>query len=65
MAEVIKIVLTGGAYAGKTTALHFLKSELERMNIKTYVLENVVEKLISSGVNPEKLGDYEFYIKFN
>lgn len=61
MAEVIKIVLTGGAYAGKTTALHFLKSELERMNIKTYVLENVVEKLISSGVNPEKLGDYEFY----
>ena len=34
MAEVIKIVLTGGPCGGKTTALNFLKDELEKLNIK-------------------------------
>ena len=32
MAEVIKIVLTGGPCGGKTTALNFLKDELEKLN---------------------------------
>ena len=31
MAEVIKIVLTGGPCGGKTTALNFLKDELEKL----------------------------------
>ena len=33
MAEVIKIVLTGGPCAGKTTAMDFLNRELEKLNI--------------------------------
>lgn len=41
MAEVIKIVLTGGPCGGKTTALNFLKDELEKLNIKVFILEKL------------------------
>lgn len=61
MAEVIKIVLTGGPCAGKTTALNFLKEKLEGINIKVYVLEETASKLMREGMTPEKLGVYEFH----
>ena len=45
MAEVIKIVLTGGPCGGKTTALNFLKDELEKLNIKVFILEEIANNL--------------------
>lgn len=61
MAEVIKIVLTGGPCAGKTTAISFIKQELENLKIKVYVLDEVASKLMSKGITPEKIGVYEFH----
>ena len=61
MAEVVKIVLTGGPCAGKTTALHFLKESLEKINIKVYALEEVAGRLMSEGITPQRLGIYEFH----
>lgn len=63
MAEVIKIVLTGGPCAGKTTAMDFLKRELEKLNIKVFVLQEVASKLMKKGITPQKLGAYEFHKK--
>lgn len=63
MAEVIKIVLTGGPCAGKTTALDFLKQKLENLKIKVYVLEEVASKLMNESITPEKIGIYEFHKK--
>lgn len=63
MAEVIKIVLTGGPCAGKTTAMDFLKRELEKLNIKVFVLQEVASKLMKKGITPQKLGAYEFHEK--
>ena len=56
MAEVVKIVLTGGPCAGKTTALHFLKESLEKINIKVYALEEDAGRLMSEGITPQRLG---------
>lgn len=61
MAEVIKIVLTGGPCGGKTTALNFLKDELEKLNIKVFILEEIASGLLSNGITPQKLGVYEFH----
>lgn len=61
MAEVIKIVLTGGPCGGKTTALNFLKDELEKLNIKVFILEEIASNLLSNGITPQKLGVYEFH----
>ncbi len=61
MAEIIKIVLTGGPCGGKTTALHFLQEKLESLGIKVYVLNEVASKLMTEDKTPEKLGVYEFH----
>ena len=61
MAEVIKIVFTGGPCGGTTTALNFLKDELEKLNIKVFILEEIASNLLSNGITPQKLGVYEFH----
>lgn len=61
MAEVIKIVLTGGPCAGKTTALHFLENKLEALNIPATALEECATKLMLSGKTPQNMGRYEFH----
>ena len=61
MAEIIKIVLTGGPCAGKSTALSFLKNKLEELGISVLILEETATKLLSQGKTPEKIGNYEFH----
>ena len=61
MAEVIKIVLTGGPCGGKTTALGYISSELEKLNIPVVTVDEAASKLLKSGKTPEALGSYEFH----
>ncbi len=61
MAEVIKIVLTGGPCAGKTTALKYIEKELIEQGIKVITAEEQATKLILSGKTPQNMGRYEFH----
>lgn len=61
MAEVIKIVLTGGPCGGKTTALKYISEELEKLNIPTLTISEVASRLLSAGKTPENVGSYEFH----
>lgn len=61
MAEVVKIVLTGGPCGGKTTALKYISEELEKLNIPTLTISEVASRLLSEGKTPENVGSYEFH----
>lgn len=61
MAEILKIVLTGGPCAGKTSALLYLKKELEKENIEVKIIEETATKLMISGKTPENMGNYNFH----
>jgi CYTH domain-containing protein/predicted ATPase len=61
MAEVIKIVLTGGPCAGKSSAMEYVSSKLESLGIATLTIEETATKLILSGKTPENMGNYEFH----
>lgn len=61
MAEIVKIVLTGGPCGGKSTALSFLKNKLEQMGISVLILEETATKLLSQGKTPQNMGNYEFH----
>ncbi len=61
MAEAIRIALTGGPCAGKTTALGVLKQRLEKDGITVIEIEERATKLMSSGKTPESMGVYEFH----
>ena len=59
MAEVVKIVLTGGPCGGKTSALKYISEELKKLNIPT--IGEVASRLFSEGKTPENVGSYEFH----
>lgn len=61
MAEVIKIVLTGGPCGGKTTALNFLKKRLNDYGLRVITLEETATKLMISDKTPQNMGNYEFH----
>lgn len=61
MAEVIKIVLTGGPCAGKTTALKYIEKELINNGMKVITADEEATKLILSGNTPQNMGRYEFH----
>lgn len=61
MAEVIKIVLTGGPCAGKSTALQYVSQELDKRNIKNIIINERATKLFLSGKSPLNMGNYEFH----
>ena len=61
MKEIIKIVLTGGPCAGKSTALDFLKTELEKVGENVLTLSECATNLIKSGKTPENMGSYAFH----
>lgn len=61
MAEIIKIVLTGGPCAGKTTALHFLEKRLKALGIAVITIEECATRLMLSGKTPKNMGEYEFH----
>lgn len=61
MAEVIKIVLTGGPCAGKSTAVKYVSEQLDKHRIKNIVINERAEKLFLSGKSPQNMGNYEFH----
>ena len=61
MAEIIKIVLTGGHCGGKSSALSFLKDKLETLGLSVLILEETATKLLSQGKTPETMGNYDFH----
>lgn len=62
MAEVVKIVLTGGPCGGKTSALKYISEELKKLNIPTITIGEVASRLFSEGKTPEEnVGSYEFH----
>lgn len=52
MAEVVKIVLTGGPCGGKTSALKYISEELKKLNIPTITIGEVASRLFSEGKTP-------------
>ncbi|MCH5297622.1 MAG: AAA family ATPase [Ruminococcus sp.] len=61
MAEVIKIVLTGGPCAGKSTAVRYVSQQLDKRNIKNIVIDERATKLFLSGKSPKNMGNYDFH----
>ena len=55
-----KILITGGACAGKTSVLNTICNYLEDSNYEFQIFEEVPTKLISQGVTPEKIGKMKF-----
>ena len=61
MSEIYKIVLTGGPCAGKTTALDFIKNELESRGVEVFVLNEIATYLMNNGLHPHEMGSYQFH----
>ena len=59
-----KILITGGACAGKTTSLNLIKEYFEKNNYKVYVMEEVPTKLIYEGITSDKIVTSDAYILF-
>ena len=55
-----KILITGGACAGKTTSIEKIKEYLEGKNYKVLVAKEAPTFLINSGFSPEKMGKMNF-----
>ena len=63
MAEIVKIALTGGPCGGKTTALDFIKSQLEQYGVEVFCVFEQATALMNSGITPQSAGSYEFHRK--
>ena len=55
-----KILITGGACAGKTTVLNVIKDYLEEKGYNVNIIEEVPTKLINESITSEKVGKMEF-----
>lgn len=55
-----KILITGGACAGKTSVLNTIRNYLEDSKYEFQIFEEVPTKLISGGITSEKIGKMEF-----
>ena len=62
MAEIIKIALTGGPCAGKSTAIKYIYDVLtNQYGLSVAIIDEVATKLFSEGKSPENMGNYEFH----
>lgn len=55
-----KILITGGACAGKTTVLEIIKNYLINNNYNVNIIEEVPTRLIYDGITPDKIGKMKF-----
>ena len=60
MIQKKKILITGGACAGKTTVLNVIKDYLEEKGYNVNIIEEVPTKLINESITSEKVGKMEF-----
>lgn len=61
MGNIVKIALTGGPCGGKTEALKYLKSELEKLGVRVFTLEETATSLMEEGITPKSAGSFEFH----
>jgi CYTH domain-containing protein/thymidylate kinase len=61
MADITKIVLTGGPCGGKTKALKFLSDKLKEYEVSVLTVEEQATALMSSGKSSENMGSYAFH----
>ena len=61
MGNVVKIALTGGPCGGKTEALIYLRSELEKLGVRVFTLEETATSLMEDGITPKSAGSFEFH----
>ena len=64
MNKIYKIVLTGGPCAGKTSALHVLKSYYEDKGYIVLVVSESATELISGGVSPKTYPVHQEYMYY-
>lgn len=57
--KIIKIVITGGPCAGKSTALKYVSEHLKK-RFEVLVLSETATELKNSGITPENIGHVEF-----
>jgi len=57
---LIKILITGGACAGKTTVLNVVKNYLEKKECNVKIIEEVPTKLINENITSEKMVRWSF-----
>lgn len=55
-----KILITGGACAGKTSSIEEIKNHYEKENYKVFVVTEVPTALITSGIIPKEIGNMNF-----
>jgi tRNA uridine 5-carbamoylmethylation protein Kti12 len=61
MKKYHNIVLTGGPCAGKTSAMSFLKTELETRNFEVIIIPEIATMVLGAGISPsEKFSGFEF-----
>ncbi len=61
MNEIVKIALSGGPCAGKSTALQYLKAELEKLGQTVFTLNECATQLMNEGKTPDNMGVFEFH----
>ena len=52
MSKILKIVITGGPCAGKSSALEYLINYYQEQNIKVFYINEVATELINQGIAP-------------
>lgn len=57
---MIKILITGGACAGKTEVIHTIKSEYQNKGYNVFVLNEIPTQLIMNGVTAQRIGKMKF-----
>lgn len=57
---MVKILITGGACAGKTEIIKTIKNEYENKGYNVFVLNEIPTQLITNGVTSQKIGKMEF-----
>ncbi len=62
MAEVVKIVLTGGPCGGKSTAIKYIYDVLtNKYGLNVSIIDEVATRLYNEGKSPKKMGNYEIH----
>lgn len=60
--ESKKILITGGACAGKTEALNIIKDYLTKLDYHVIILNEIPTMLITNGITPQNMGKMNFQI---
>jgi CYTH domain-containing protein/thymidylate kinase len=58
--DIIKLVITGGPCAGKTTALSKLEEELSEKGYKVFAINESATELLSDGISKKEMTELEF-----